>query len=92
MSKLIFKPVGIVAGVLAGLLGKKLFQRVWGVVADEQPPKPDQRPVTIGKLALALVLEGALFRLVKGLAEHGSRQAFSRLTGTWPGESRADAQ
>lgn len=34
-------------------------------------------------------MEGALFRLVKGLAEHGSRRAFSRLTGKWPGE-RAD--
>lgn len=92
MSKLIFKPVSIIAGVLAGLLGKRLFQRVWGVVDDEQPPKPEQRPVAIGKLALALVLEGALFRLVKGLADHGSRQAFSRLTGAWPGESHADAQ
>jgi Protein of unknown function (DUF4235) len=92
MSKLIFRPVSIVAGVLAGLLGRKLFQRVWGVVDDAQPPKPEQRPVAIGKLALALVLEGALFRLVKGLADHGSRQAFSRLTGAWPGESRADAQ
>ena len=88
MSKLIFTPVSIVAGVLAGLLGKKLFQRVWGVVDDELPPKPEQRPVTIGKLALALVLEGALFRLVKGLADHASRQAFSRVTGAWPGDSR----
>lgn len=90
MSKLIFRPVGIVAGVLAGLVGKKLFQRLWRLIDDEQPPKPEQRPVTIGKLALALTLEGALFRLVKGLAEHGSREAFSRLTGSWPGQLRSE--
>jgi hypothetical protein len=92
VSKLIFKPVSIVAGLVAGLIGKKLFQGLWGVVDDEQPPKPEEHPVSIGKLVLALVLEGALFRLVKGLAEHGSRHAFSRLTGSWPGESPPDAQ
>ena len=92
MSKLIFRPVSIVAGLLAGLLGKKLFKGLWRVVDDEQPPKPEERPVPIGKLVLALALEGALFRLVKGLAEHGSRHAFSRLTGSWPGESQPDAQ
>jgi Protein of unknown function (DUF4235) len=92
VSKLIFRPVSIVAGLVAGLIGKKLFQGLWGVVDDEQPPKPEERPVPIGKLVLALALEGALFRLVKGLAEHGSRYAFSRLTGSWPGESPPDAQ
>lgn len=92
MSKLIFRPVSIVAGLVAGLIGKKLFKSLWRVVDDEQPPKPEERPVPIGKLVLALALEGALFRLVKGLAEHGSRHAFSRLTGLWPGESPPDAQ
>ncbi len=86
MSKLIFRPVSIVAGILAGLLGKKLFQGLWGVLDDAEPPKPEERPVPIGKLVVALAFEGALFRLVKGLAEHGSRYAFSQLTGSWPGE------
>jgi hypothetical protein len=86
MSKLIFAPVSIVAGIAAGLVGKKLFQSLWGVVDDAEPPKPEDRPVPIGKLAFALAFEGALFRLVKGLTDHGSRHAFSRVTGSWPGE------
>jgi hypothetical protein len=86
MSKLMFAPISIAAGIAAGLLGKKLFQGLWGVVDDAEPPKPEDRPVAIGKLALALAFEGALFRLVKGLTDHGSRHAFSRLTGSWPGE------
>jgi hypothetical protein len=86
MTKLIFKPVGLIAGVISGLIGKRLFQRIWGAIDEQQPPKPQERLAPLGKLALALALEGALFRLVKGLAEHGSRQAFSRLTGSWPGE------
>jgi hypothetical protein len=92
MSKLIFRPVSIAAGLLAGLVGKKLFRGLWRVVDEQEPPKPEQRPVAIGLLALALAIEGALFRLVKGLADHGSRHAFSQLTGSWPGERPPEAQ
>jgi hypothetical protein len=90
VSKLIFRPLSIVAGLLAGMTGKKLFQRLWSVLDKEEPPKPEQRPVSIRMLALALAMEGALFRLVKGLVDHGSRRAFSRLTGSWPGEGPAE--
>jgi Protein of unknown function (DUF4235) len=89
MSKLLFKPVSIVSGILAGLIGTRLFRGVWRLIDKERPPKPEERPASAGKLIAALLLEGALFRLVRGLAEHGSRQAFSNLTGIWPGEARA---
>jgi hypothetical protein len=92
MSKLIFRPVSIVAGLLAGLVGKKLFKGLWRVLDKHEPPKPEERPVALGMLALALAIEGALFRLVKGLAEHGSRHAFSQLTGSWPGERTTGAE
>jgi hypothetical protein len=91
MSKLIFRPVSIVAGLLAGLVGKKLFQGLWSALDKREPPKPEERPVAIGMLALALAIEGALFRLVKGLAEHCSRHAFAQLTGSWPGERPPEA-
>ena len=35
----------------------------------------------------ALALQGAMFRLVKGLVDHGSRAGFERLTGAWPGDA-----
>ena len=92
MAKLIFTPVGLLAGLISGLIGKKLFQRIWAAIDEQHPPKPQERVAPLGKLALALVLEGALFRLVKGIAEHGSRQAFSRLTGAWPGEPGSKPQ
>jgi hypothetical protein len=33
-----------------------------------------------------LILEGAIFRLMRGLAEHGARHGFAALTKEWPGE------
>jgi hypothetical protein len=30
--KLLYKPFGIVLGILAGVLSKKLFEAVWGIL------------------------------------------------------------
>jgi hypothetical protein len=88
--KILFAPLGIVSGLLAGIAAQKLFERLWSVVDDEEPPAPDQREVSLPKLLAALVVEGAIFRLVKGLTDRGVRRGVTRLTGRWPGEERAD--
>ena len=86
MDKIAFLPVSIGGGLLAGLIGKKLFALVWGVIDDQQPPEPEHRDIHLGKLALGLAIEGAMLTLIKGFVDHGSRHAFRRLTGSWPGE------
>ncbi len=90
--KFLFLPVSIVVGVLAGLISKKLFDLVWGLIDDEEAPEPKHREIELAKLVPALALQGAVFRLVRGMADHGSRQAFLRLTGSWPGEERPDPE
>jgi Protein of unknown function (DUF4235) len=85
--KLIFAPIGIVAGLLAGLLAQKGFDRLWAVFDEEEPPEPDQRDASYPKLIAALVVEGAVFRLTKGIVDHAVRGGFARATGRWPGES-----
>ncbi|HEV7616115.1 MAG TPA: DUF4235 domain-containing protein [Solirubrobacterales bacterium] len=88
--KILFAPIGIVTGLLAGLAAQKLFERLWAVIDDEEPPEPDQRQVPVVKLVAALLLEGAIFRLAKGVADHGVRRGVTRLTGRWPGEDPAN--
>lgn len=87
--KYLFMPVGITAGLVAGMLGKKAFEKLWAVIDDEDPPEPDQRDAPTVKLVAALAVEGAIFRLVKGMTDYGARRAFAGATGTWPGETRA---
>jgi hypothetical protein len=89
---LILLPLRVVAGVIAGLVGKNVFRVLWGVIDDQEPPKADQRRIRMPMLALALVIEGALFRVLKGLADHGSRRVFAVLTGSWPGEQAPKAE
>lgn len=84
--KLVFAPLGIVAGLLAGFAAQKGFERIWALIDDEDPPEADQRDVPLSKLITALALEGAIFRLTKGIVDHGARGGFARLTGAWPGD------
>ena len=84
--KVVFVPISILGGIVAGALGRKAFDAIWAKMDEEEPPKPDHRQISLPKLAVALVLEGAIFRLVKGLFDHGVRRGFARWTGNWPGE------
>ena len=87
--KFLFAPISIGAGLLAGLVAQKLFERLWALVDDEDPPEPDNREVPVLKLVAALAVEGAIFRLVKGLTDRGARKGFAALVGTWPGDDPA---
>jgi hypothetical protein len=86
----VFRPVGILSGVLAGIVGKKIFELVWGLIDNGDAPDPKYREIALGKLVMALLLEGAIFRVLRGLADHGARHGFARLTGEWPGDERPD--
>jgi len=73
------------------VLGKKAFEWLWGIVDDEEAPDPKHREVAWGKLIPALLLEGAIFRAVRGVFDQATRRLFSRATGRWPGEERPES-
>jgi hypothetical protein len=89
--KIVFTPISIVLGLLAGIVGQKVFEKLWSLVDDQEPPSPEHREFSWPKLIGALLVEGAIFRLVKGLTDHGARRTFARATGTWPGEEAPEA-
>lgn len=90
--KLLFLPFSIVGGLIAGFVSKKLFEQVWGLVDKEEPPEAKHREISIAKMVAALALEGAIFRAVRGLADHGSRRGFAKVTGSWPGEEEPEPE
>ena len=90
MTKLLFIPFSAIGGILAGVVGKKTFEALWSAIDDQKAPDPEHREISLKKLIPALVLEGAIFRAVRGLFDHGTRQAFRKLTGSWPGEERPE--
>jgi hypothetical protein len=90
--KFLFIPIGVGGGLLAGLVGKKLFEKVWSLIDEEEPPDPKHREISLPKMVAATALEGAIFRAVRGLADHGSRRSFARVAGSWPGEERPEPE
>lgn len=87
--KILFAPIGIGAGIVAGLVAQKAFERLWAVIDDEDPPEPDDRGAPLLKLVAALAIEGAIFRLAKGLTDRGARTGFAGMIGRWPGDDPA---
>lgn len=84
--KVLFAPIGILAGLAAGFAAQKGFERIWAMIDDEDAPEVEDRAVSYPKLIAALALEGAIFRLVKGMVDRGARVGFASTTGVWPGE------
>ena len=90
VAKLLFIPVSIIGGLLAGIVAMKAFEQVWQLIDEEEPPESEHREISWPKLLAAAVIEGAIFRAVKEAADHGSRHAFASVTGSWPGQEAPD--
>jgi Protein of unknown function (DUF4235) len=86
--KLFFIPFSIVGGLLAGFMSRKIFDQVWGLFDQEEPPDSKHRDIDWTKLVVAAAIQGAIFRMMKEATDHYSRRAFYRTTGKWPGEKK----
>jgi Protein of unknown function (DUF4235) len=90
MTKIFFLPFRVLAGAFAGAVAKRLFEGLWSLVEHETPPDPKHRDVPWKKVVPALLIQGAVFGAARGITDRASREAFSRLTGAWPGEEREE--
>jgi hypothetical protein len=90
--KLIYKPFGIVMGVLAGLLSKKLFEQLWGVIDKEEPPKATTERAPLAKVFGAAALQGVTFKVTRAAVDRAGARGFANLTGTWPGEKEPEPE
>jgi Protein of unknown function (DUF4235) len=90
--KLIYKPIGIVLGLVAGAAGRAIFAKVWGLVDDEEPPEPTTELSSWPKVLLAAALQGLIFRTTRVAVDRAGAIGWRNLTGTWPGERAPDPE
>jgi hypothetical protein len=88
--KIIYKPFGIVLGLLAGLISQKLFNAVWGIFDKEEPPKPTTEQAAWPKVVAAAAVQGVTFRVTRATVDRLGAQGFRYFTGIWPGEKRQE--
>lgn len=90
--KLIYKPIGITLGLVAAMIGRRVFTIVWGKIDDEDPPSPTTEQVSWPKLLAAAALQGVVFRLIRVTVDRFGAKGWTYLTGAWPGERRPDVR
>lgn len=91
MARIVYKPFGLVVGVLGGMLAGAIFKRIWSAVANEEeaPEATDERRGWVEVVAAAAA-EGAVFGGVKALIDRAGAAGFASLTGAWPGDTKTD--
>ncbi|HZO36133.1 MAG TPA: DUF4235 domain-containing protein [Solirubrobacteraceae bacterium] len=86
--KVIYKPIGVVLGLIGGILGKRAFNAVWKRVDEEKPPKATTKETTIAKVVSAAALQAVIFKVTRVVVDRAGARGWERLTGSWPGEKR----
>lgn len=86
----IYKPLGVTMGIIAGLLSTRLFNFLWGKFDEEDPPKANTQAANWPKLLSAAAVQGIVFKVVRVVVDRGTAKSFHHLTGVWPGERAPD--
>ena len=84
----IYKPFGIIIGLIAGQFAKKFFDVIWARFDDEEAPKPTTEQAHWPKILMAAMMQGVVFKLTRAVVDRNAAQGFAYLTGTWPGEKQ----
>ena len=86
-AKLVYRPIDLLGGILAGTISGAVFKQVWKRVAD-QDDAPDalQSEYPMYQVVVSAALQGAIFAATKAAIDRAGAQGFSKLTGSWPGD------
>jgi hypothetical protein len=88
-AKILYRPWGLVASLVGGLIAGQIFQRLWTVMdpdSSEDPPKPLESEYRLPKILVAALVQGAIFSVVRAVINRAGARLFERWTGEWPGD------
>ena len=88
-AELIYRPVGLVSGVIGGLIASQVHRQVWKRVSSSdggEAPKALSTGYPLKEILISSVIQGAIYALVKAIIDRGGARLFERMTGEWPGD------
>ena len=88
--KILYKPFGIIAGLIGARIATAIFKAVWARIDEEEPPKPTTEDASFPKVVAAAALEAATMASIGAVVDRAGARAFHHLTGFWPGEKQED--
>ncbi|MCZ4120946.1 DUF4235 domain-containing protein [Streptomyces sp. H39-S7] len=86
-AKVVYKPVGLVVGMVGGTLAGLVFRKIWDRVGPGQDaPEPLEQDHGWGEVLAAAAIQGLIFAVVRAAVQRGGAAGWRRVTGTWPGD------
>ena len=88
-AKILYKPVGLISSIVAGIIATAVFKQVWKRASpnsEGDAPTPTQSEFPLKEILLAAIIQGAIFSVVRALIARGGARLFQRWTGEWPGD------
>jgi len=90
--KLMYKPIGMIGGVVGGLLASMAFARIWQAIAGKgKAPEATDKSQSWADILPAAALHGIVFGVVKAVVDRLNAKEFERKTGFWPGKQSRPA-
>jgi uncharacterized protein DUF4235 len=87
MLRLLYRPLGLLFGILGGLLANALFGALWKrMTGDADAPNSTDADRGWREVLTAATVQGAVFGLVKAAVDRGGATGFRKATGEWPGD------
>jgi hypothetical protein len=87
MSKLVYKILGLFAGVFAGMLASAIVKKVWQVTpGDDEAPEATDTRRSWGEILTAAALQGAIFAVIRAAVERATATGTEKLTSEQPGD------
>lgn len=87
-AKILYRPVGLVSSIAAGMVASLVFKKVWAKAApgdSDTPPKPLESEYPFKEVLVAAAIQGVIYFVVKASIDRGGARAFQKWTGVWPG-------
>ena len=88
--KILYKPFGIIAGLIGARIATSTFKAIWARIDEEAPPKPTTAEASFPKVVAAAALEAATMAAIGAAVDRAGARAFQHLTGIWPGERKPE--
>jgi hypothetical protein len=82
--RLLYKPFGIIGGIIAARIGRKAFESVWTKIDEAPPPRPGTGQGTAVKVIGAQALRAGVMAASAAAVDRAFAHAFHYFIGIWP--------
>jgi len=90
--KVLYMPARLVARLLGGIAGRKLYAGVWARISDTPRPPTSAADQRLWQVATGAALKGAIAAGTIAIADQLAARLFHHLLGAWPAHARKRAQ